>query len=248
MTVETEEDLIALQRIGKIVGECLRAMLDHVQPGMSTRELDHFGERFLAARGATSAPIRDYAFPGTTCISINEEVAHGIPGDRIIQAGDVVNVDVSAELGGYYGDTGGTMVVPPAPELALRVCAASQLALSSAIAAARGGDKLSTIGRAIERVSKTSGFGIVRNLCSHGVGRKLHEQPEAILPYYSPTERRRLEIGQVITIEPFLTTGADQVSEGADGWTLLNTPGSITAQFEHTMVITRGRPIILTAA
>ncbi len=248
MTVETEEDLLALQRIGKIVGECLRAMLDHIRPGMSTLELDAFGKRFLDARGARSAPTKDYRFPGTTCISINEEVAHGIPGDRVIAKGDVVNVDVSAELDGYYADTGGTIVVPPAAELALRLCAASQHTLHRAIAAAQAGEKLSVIGRAIEREAKNSGFEVVRNLCSHGVGRRLHEPPEQILPYYSATEKRRLKVGDVITIEPFLTTGLNYVTEGSDGWTLLNARGSLTAQHEHTLVITREHPIVLTAA
>lgn len=248
MTVETEEDLLALQRIGKIVAECLRAMLDHIRPGMSTLELDGFGRRFLDGRGARSAPTKDYDFPGTTCISINEEVAHGIPGDRIIAEGDVINVDVSAELDGYYADTGGTIVVPPGAELAVQLCAASRRTLTSAIAAARAGERLSAIGRAIELEARISGFELVRNLCSHGVGRRLHEPPEQILPYYSVTEKRRLGVGDVITIEPFLTTGLNYVTEGSDGWTLLNKRGSFTAQYEHTLVITRGHPIVLTAA
>jgi len=247
MTIETDDDLEALKKIGQIVAECLRTMLGAIRPGMTTLELDEIGERFLLSKGARSAPRLDYAFPGSTCISINEQVAHGIPGDRIIQPGDLVNVDVSAELNGYYGDTGGSIGVAPVPELAQKVCVATRAARDRAIDSLRAGDRLSVIGRAIEKQAKASGLRIVRNLCSHGVGRKLHEPPEAILPYYSPREHRTVRYGDVITIEPFLTTGREAVEEASDGWTLLNERGSWTAQYEHTLVITRGRPLIMTA-
>ena len=248
MTIETEKDVAALKRIGRIVARCLLEMKAALRPGMTTAELDAIGERFLLAHGARSAPKLSYDFPGATCISINDEVAHGLPGSRIICAGDLVNVDVSAELGGYFADTGGSFAVPPVREAQLRVCAATKRALSEATKVARAGAKLSLIGRAIERVARESGLNVIRNLGSHGVGRALHEAPEFIAPFEDPNDRRRLHEGAVITIEPFLTTGRGHAEEGDDGWTLLGSPGSWTAQYEHTLLITRGRPIVLTAA
>jgi methionyl aminopeptidase len=213
---------------------------------MTTKELDDVGARLLARHGARSAPQLSYDFPGATCISINEEAAHGIPGERVILAGDVVNVDVSAEQDGYFADSGGTMIVPPATPQKTRLCHAARVALSEAMKAARAGAPINRIGQAIERVAKTHRFRIIENLCSHGVGRSLHEYPEQIPGYYDARDQRRLEEGMVITIEPFLSTKSRHVSEAGDGWTLVGAPGNFSAQYEHTMIITRGAPTIVT--
>src|SRR5690554_4129671 len=212
MTIETQDDIIALERIGKVVASVLQRMLDAVEPGMSTRELDALGERWLAEAGARSAPRLTYDFPGATCISINEEAAHGIPGDRIIRAGDVVNVDVSAELGGYFADTGGTGVVPPSSTVKKRLCHATRQALAAAMQAARAGAPLNGIGAAIERTARQHRFRVIENLGSHGVGRALHEAPDHIPGYRAPRDRRVLTEGMVITIEPFLSTKSRQVT------------------------------------
>ena len=246
MTIETEADVIALKRIGKIVSHVLHEMLDAAEPGMTTRELDALGEQLLARHGARSAPKLTYDFPGFTCISINEEAAHGIPGDRVIGPGDVLNVDVSAELDGYFADTGGTRVVPPTNALKTRLCHASRTALAQAMKQARAGQPLNGIGAAIERTAKTYGFRIIENLGSHGVGRALHEAPEHIPGYFDPADTRVLTEGMVITIEPFLSTKSRMVSETADGWTLAGARGNLSAQYEHTMIITRGEPIVVT--
>lgn len=248
MTIETENDLIALQAIGKIVASVLRDMMRQAEPGMTTAELDEIGRVLLEREGAQSAPRVTYDFPGYTCISINEEAAHGIPGERIIRPGDMVNIDVSAEKDGYFADTGGSFVVPPSDALKERLLRATRQALNEACHQARAGSALNGIGRSIERVARKKGFRILRNLCSHGVGRGLHEEPREIPGYFDPRDRRRLREGQVITIEPFLSTKSRFVTEANDGWTLVGAPGNLSAQFEHTMVITRGRPRLLTVA
>ena len=248
MTIETEDDVVALKRIGRIVASVLQEMLAAAEPGMTTRELDWLGEKLLEKQGAKSAPKLTYNFPGSTCISINEEAAHGIPGDRVIQPGDVLNIDVSAELGGYFADTGGTTIVPPTNPQKTRLCHATRTALENAMKQARAGQPLNGIGAAIQRTAKTYGFRIIENLGSHGVGRALHEAPEHIPGYFDPTDKRVLKHGMVITIEPFLSTKSRTVSEMSDGWTLVGAPGNLSAQYEHTMIITRGKPIVVTHA
>ena len=246
MTIESQDDLEGLKRIGRIVSMVLQQMLDKLEPGMTTAELDAFGAALLEEQGARSAPRITYDFPGATCISINEEAAHGIPGARRIEAGDVVNVDVSAELGGYFADTGGTRVVPPADEVSLRLCDATREALDNAMREARAGNRINQIGKAIEKTAKKHRFHIIRNLGSHGVGRALHEDPEHIPGFHDMSDRRVLRQGMVITIEPFLSTQTTMVEQSSDGWTLYGPPGTRSAQYEHTMVITRGQPIIVT--
>lgn len=249
MIVRDQKDLQGLIQIGKVVANCLQYMLARVSPGLSTYELDKMGAAFLKAAGASPAPFIDYGFPGSTCISLNREAAHGVPSpDKIIGKGDLVNIDVSAVKDGYYGDTGGTVVVAPAhPELE-KLCAASRSALNKAMVRATAGSKLNRIGQAIEEEATRSGYTVIRNLCSHGIGRKLHEEPSDILPFFNPLEKRRLQEGMVITIEPFLSTGTITACDSDDGWTLLNKRGCVSAQYEHSIVIRKGSPLILTEA
>lgn len=246
MTIESQSDIVALQRIGRIVSLILHKMLDSIEPGMTTAELDAIGSRLLAEFGARSAPQLAYDFPGATCISVNEQAAHGVPGGRIIKAGDMVNVDVSAELDGYFADTGGTKVVPPSTPIKTKLCHATRMALAEAIKVARAGQPLNRIGRAIEQVANTHRLRIIENLGGHGVGRAIHEEPEHILGFYDPRDQRVLKEGMVIAIEPFLSTKSRTVSESDDGWTQVGMPGNLSAQFEHTMIITRSEPIVVT--
>jgi methionyl aminopeptidase len=246
MTVQSENDVIALKRVGRIVSLVLQEMLDALEPGMTTRELDDLGRAALERHGARSAPEVMYAFPGATCISVNEEAAHGVPGSRIIRDGDLVNVDVSAELDGYFADTGATGIVPPSTPEKDRLCYATRLALDSAVKEARAGNRLNAIGKAAQRVARSAGFKVIKNLAGHGIGRSLHEEPEAIVGYYEPRDRRVLREGMVIAIEPFLSTKSTFVEEAADGWTLIGERGNLSAQYEHTLIVTRGSPIVLT--
>ncbi|MFG6448344.1 type I methionyl aminopeptidase [Roseateles sp. BYS180W] len=246
MTVGSEADVAGLRAAGHAVASVLQRMLAAARPGMSTEELDDMGGQWLAELGAVSAPKHCYDFPGYTCISLNEVAAHGVPGKRLIKKGDVLNVDVSAVLDGYYGDTGATILIPPVTGAKQRLVDATRQALAAAMGEARAGAKLNRIGAAIERVAQSHGFEVIRNLCSHGVGRFIHEEPESIPGYYDPHDQRVLQEGMVITIEPFLSTRADWVHERSDGWSLAAPRGNLSAQFEHSMIITRGAPIVLT--
>lgn len=246
MTVDNQLDIDGIMRTGSIVASVRDAMLRALEPGMTTRELDGIGARLLHEAGARSAPIISYDFPGATCISVNEEAAHGIPGDRVIAAGDVVNVDVSAEFEGYYADTGGTRVVPPSTAEKDRLCAATRSALDRAVDVARAGTPIRQIGATIEAVALSHGFATIRNLAGHGVGRSLHEEPDGIVSFENPGDARVLRNGQVIAIEPFLSTSSTFAREAADGWTLLCNPRNFSAQFEHTIIVTRGEPIVAT--
>lgn len=246
MSVENENDLIALRKIGKIVAQCLQYMSSKLEPGITTGDLDQLGSIFLEKHGARSAPKLVYNFPGTTCISVNEQAAHGIPGARIFNAGDLVNIDVSAELDGYFADTGGSFIIPPESNIKRNLCLATKRALEMALKSTTAGQPLNNIGRAIEKEARRSNLTVIENLGSHGVGRALHEEPGFIPAYYDPKDKRIMKENQVITIEPFLSTGAREVFDAGDGWTLSTAKRFLTAQYEHTLVITKGKPLIMT--
>ncbi|WJH34570.1 type I methionyl aminopeptidase [Paenibacillus sp. CC-CFT747] len=248
MTIGSEKDIEALKEIGRIVALTVKEMKRSARVGMTTKELDEIGGRILQSHGAVSAPKKFYQFPGHTCISINEEAAHGIPGSRILQPGDLVNIDVCAEKDGYVADTGHSFQIPPfTPEL-VRLCDYTHETMMKVISSLKHGVRLSEVGRIIETEAAKGGYKVIRNLCSHGVGKAIHEAPSEIWPVYNKHDKRRLKEGQVITIEPFLSTGAEFVLEQPDGWTMSVTDRSFTAQHEHTIIITRQEPIIVTVA
>lgn len=246
MTIDSPEDIARLKRIGHVVALALKAMQEAVRPGITTQELDDIGLAILNEHGARSAPRLAYNFPGATCISINNEAAHGIPGSRQVQPGDLVNLDVSAELDGYFGDAAVTVPVPPVEARNHNLVLTAQRALQQAITAAQAGQPMNGIGKVIESEARKNGFATIRDLGGHGVGRGIHEDPHNVANYYNPLDRRILKEGTVLTIEPFITTGANHVFTDSDGWTLKTTDGSLSAQFEHTLVITRGKPVITT--
>src|SRR5262245_60861418 len=248
MTISNDGDLTRLRDIGGTVARVLAAMGRALEPGMTTRELDAIGRRLLEAEGATPAPELSYGFPGATCISVNEEVAHGVPGDRVIAAGDLVNIDVSAEKDGVFADTGGSFAVPPASEQAEALCRDGRRALWAGLRAVRSGGRLNEIGRRVEQFAHRNGYTLVRNLASHGVGSALHEEPTQIATWHEPRDRRVMHDGLVFTIEPFLSIGAEWVDLAPDGWTLTAPPGVLTVQYEHTVVATKRGPLGITAA
>jgi methionyl aminopeptidase len=247
MTVGSQNDIDGLKEIGKIVAMTINEMISHTRVGMTTKELDEIGGLFLKKHGAVPAPKSTYNFPGNTCISINEEIAHGIPGNRIIQPGDLVNIDVSAELGGYYADAGHSFPIAPYKPALIRLCQYTHSTMMKVISSLKHGVKLNEVGRIIESEAKKGGYSIIQNLCSHGVGKSLHEAPTEILPFYNKHDKRVLKEGMVITIEPFLSTGAEYAVEQSDGWTLCVPDNSFVAQHEHTIIITKNQPIIVTA-
>ncbi len=246
MSIDSEKDVRGLLKIGKIVGLTLRQMQEHVRSGVTTGELDAIGAEVMRKHGARSAPIITYNFPGATCISLNEEAAHGIPGDRAIQEGDLVKLDVSAELDGYYADAAITVIVPPVSPVIQNLYDSAQSALDDAIAAARAGQPINQIGKAAETVARRHNLQIVRELTGHGVGRGLHEEPRAVPNFYMPQAKRRLTEGLVIAVEPHLTTGTGRLSN-EEGWTLRTRDGKPVANFEHTIIVTNEQPILVTA-
>lgn len=246
MTITQEEELAGLREIGRICANTMHGMAKAMEPGMTTRELDAIGRRLLEQEGAVSAPEATYDFPGATCISVNEEIAHGIPGDRVIAPGDLVNIDVSASKDGYFADTGATWRVAPTRPSQDRLCRDGRRAMQIGIEQVRAGQPLASIGNAIGRFAKDRGYTLIRNLASHGVGRALHEDPEEIPTWPARGERRRIHKGLVLTVEPFLSTGGLWASEGNDGWTLYSEPRAAVVQYEHTVVATDRGPIIVT--
>lgn len=248
MTIGSQEDIDGLREIGRIVAATVQEMKKQIRVGMTTRELDDIGGRYMRSQGALSAPKITYNFQGWTCISLNEEIAHGIPGDRKIKAGDLVNIDVSAEKNGYYADTGHSFQVAPYTTEITRLCDYTYDTMMKVISSLRHGVKLNEVGRIIEAEARRGGYTIIQNLCSHGIGKALHEAPSEILPVYNKHDKRVLKEGQVITIEPFLSNGADYAYEQSDGWTLRLPGRHVAAQHEHTLIITRDAPIILTVA
>lgn len=246
MSIEGPSDLEGLQRVGAVVARARDAMLAEVRPGVSTAELDEVGRDVLRAHGARSAPQLAYDFPGWTCISVNDAIAHGIPShDTRLHAGDLVNVDVSAELDGYWADTGASTAVGQVEPRLRQLLWVTRNTQAEAMAHARAGTKLNDIGALVERRAKQHRFRVVRTLGGHGVGRHIHEPPH-VPNVFERGDRTVLWEGLVLTIEPFLTTRAIDVVEDADGWTLRTPDGSIGAQFEHTFVVTNGQPIVLT--
>jgi methionyl aminopeptidase len=248
MVVSNDTELGKLKDIGRICAITLQKMAAAMEPGMTTAELDGIGRKLMEAAGAQSAPEACYNFPGATCISVNEEVAHGIPGSRVLQPGDLVNIDVSALKDGYFGDTGASFVLPPAPGKADRLCRDGKRALWTGLNHVRSGQPYARIGQAIGAFAAKNRYTLIQNLASHGVGRSLHEEPTELATWPDPSERRIIEDGQVFTVEPFLSLGANWAEGSDDPWTLLAEPKALTVQFEHTVVATKNGPLILTLA
>lgn len=247
MIVKTEEELNKLLEIGQICGRVLKETVAHAKVGMSTKELDDFAGKLLEEHGAKSAPISEYDFPGYTCISINEEVAHGIPGPRKLKDGDIVNVDVSAVKDGYYSDTGISFVVGEVDDpLKQKVIDVAEMAFDEAMKKIKPGAKVSQIGRAVFNTARKNGLTVIKNLTGHGVGKSLHDQPQHVMNYYDPTDRTILKEGMVIAVEPFISSKATIVTDGKNDWAFETKDNSYVAQKEHTILVTADGPRLLT--
>lgn len=246
MTIDNQDQLDALTRTGQVVAEAREAMVEAVSAGTTTGELDAVGREVLRRHGARSAPRVTYRFPGSTCISVNDEAAHGVPSrTRRLHEGDLVNLDISAELDGYFSDTGISVAVGNVSLIATRLLDATRLAQGDAMEAAQPGARLRDLGHAVEERALRHGFCVIRNLCGHGIGRGLHEPPS--VPSVDDGQRMVLREGLVLAIEPFLSVSSNHVVDDPDGWTLRTSDGSLVAQFEHSIVVTREGPLVLTA-
>lgn len=248
MTIEREDQLDGLKRIGLIVGRTLDAMRRAAEPGMTTAELDAIGAALLEQEGAKSAPQTTYNFPGATCISVFPAIAHGIPGAQVLRAGQLVNIDVSAEKDGYFADTGASFVLHGKDAKLDTLCRDGRKALQIGIDAVKVGGALNAPGIAIEAFAQKHRYTLIRNLASHGVGGALHEDPGEIPTWRDMSERRRIKDGLVFTLEPFLSTGASWAVDSKDGWTLFADRIAPTVQYEHTLVATRRGVVITTLA
>lgn len=246
MTIQTEAELKGLQTAGRVAAETLEAMRRAVRPGITTAEIDDVAREVLDRHGARSAPALVYDFPKSTCISVNEEVVHGIPGPRVLAPGDVVKLDVTVEKDGFMADTACTVVVEPRASEARRLAGCAKQAFRDALSVARAGELVNRVGKVVETTVRSQGFSVIPQLCGHGIGRTIHEGPQ-VPNSFDPRYRERFDDGMVVTIEPIITSGAGKVETLSDGWTVTTKDRTLAAHYEHTMVITRGRPILLTA-
>jgi len=247
MSISTESERIGMQQASDAVAITLKKMREYARPGISTKELDEYGGKLLTDLGAHSAPKLTYDFPGYTCISINNEVAHGIPSaEKILKEGDLVNIDVSAEVNGFWADNGGSFVLGEDIHSHGKLVEASKEILKKAISNIKGGVRISEIGRLIETEAKKAGYTVIKNLTGHGVGRSLHEEPHEIANYCDRFNIARFKKNSVVAIETFISTRSTIAETGDDGWTLTGNKGGFVAQHEHTIMVTGGEPVIFT--
>ena len=246
MSIQSELELEQLRMVGRIVRLALNAMSEAAEPGVTTSQLDAVCAKVLAEHGATSAPKKVYGFPGTACISVNDEVVHGVPGDRVLQLGDLVKLDVTAEKDGFFADAAVTVRLGEVSATADSLARCAESAFHQAMRVARAGYRIYEIGRAVEREVRHNGFSVLREYCGHGVGRTIHEYP-TVPNYLDFNNRVRLTDGLVVAIEPIIAAGGNRTTVDRDRWTVRTVDHSLAAHYEHTVVITRGEPVLVTA-
>lgn len=247
MSITTEEELAGMRAAGVIARNVLAAMKQQVRPGVTTADLDAIGNCVMQEHGARSAPAMVYGFPGGSCISVNDEVVHGIPGPRVLKEGDLLKLDVTIEKDGFMADTAATVAVGAISQERTNLMECAERAFTKAMLVARAGFRVFEIGRAVEKEVRRSGFAVVRPLCGHGIGRTIHEEPQ-VPNYFDLQARSILTEGLVITVEPIIAAGNGEEFLSDDGWTVRTADHSAAAHYEHTIVITKGKPILLTAA
>lgn len=247
MSITREAELTGMKKVSEAVGLTLKEMRCYAKPGMSTKQLDDFGGQILLDLGATSAPKLSYNFPGWTCICVNNQIAHGIPSYKtVMKEGDLINIDVSAELEGFWSDNGGSFVLGRDINGHQKLVNTSKEILLKAINNIKGGIRIAEIGRLIETEAKKSGYKVIKNLTGHGIGRSLHEEPHYIANYFDRFNRERFRKNSVVAVETFISTKSARANTTSDGWTSVGDKGGYVAQHEHTIVVTDGKPIILT--
>ncbi len=246
MSINTPEELSHLRAAGAVVREMLDAMKRHVRPGVTTKELDQVGAEVMRRHGARSAPAMVYDFPGVNCISVNDEAVHGIPSSRELRDGDLLKLDVTIEKDGFMADAAVTVAVGEVSEQDSRLMACAERAFRKAMLVARAGFRVSEIGRVVEKEVRRNGFSVIRELGGHGIGRTIHEEPR-VPNFADPEANEILTEGLVITVEPIIAAGSARSFVAKDGWTVKTADRKPSAHYEHTIVITKGEPILLTA-
>lgn len=246
VTIKSKTEIEYMKEACRVTGETLKLLESLAKPGVSTLELDSAAEKFIRSQGCTPSFKGYGGFPGSVCISINDEVIHGIPGDRVLNEGDIVSFDVGACYKGYNGDAARTCGVGEiAPELQ-RLIDVTKASFFAGIQYAREGNRISDISAEIQRVAEDAGFSVLREYCGHGIGRNLHEDPE-IPNYYKAGHRGiRMKSGMCLAIEPMVNMGSREIYVGDDDWTVYTQDGKAAAHYENTVLITEGEPICLT--
>ena len=246
MSITTPEELEGMRAAAAVVRRMLDAMRESVRPGVTTAELDEVGARVMRTHGAKSAPSMVYGFPGTNCISLNDEAVHGIPSDRAVRDGDLVKLDVTVEKDGYMADAAITVPVGQVSDEGQRLIRCAEKAFQKAMLVARAGFRTREVGRAVEKEVRRNGFSVIRELGGHGIGRTIHEEPR-VPNYADPTANHILSEGLVITVEPIIAAGSGESFVAKDGWTVRTADRKLSAHYEHTIVVTKGQPLVLTA-
>ncbi len=247
MIAKAQEEIDALMKAGRAMAEIREALKEAAKPGVTTKELDDLAGKLFDEKGAVSGPKAEYDFPGYTCLSVNEQVAHGIPNNNKLKAGDLINIDVSGHVDGYYADTGISFIVGDVDNADIqKICDVASSAFDRAMTKVKAGSKLNQIGKAVEREARDHGLNVIMNLTGHGIGRSLHEEPQHVLNYFDAWERTMLKEGMVLAVEPFISQKAEHIVEAGDGWTFVTPDKSLVAQLEHTIIVTNGEPIITT--
>lgn len=248
MSITKESELIGMKKVSDAVAYTLKEMRNYAKPGLTTKQLDDYGAKILNSFGAKSAPYETYDFPGWTCISVGEEFCHGIPSEnRILHEGDLINIDVSAELNGFWSDNGASFVLGEDLNKHQKLVDASKHILQNAIDNIKDGVRISKIGHLIETEAKRRGFRVIKNLTGHGIGRSLHEEPAEIANFRDILNWQRFKKNSAVAIETFISTSSTYAETLDDGWTMVGNKGGFMAQHEHTIIVTDGKPIILTA-
>jgi methionyl aminopeptidase len=246
VSINEPEELAGMRAAGAVVRFMLEAMRAEVRPGITTAELDEVGAGVMRQHGAQSAPALVYGFPGVSCISLNDEAVHGIPGKRALQQGDLIKLDVTIEKDGFVADAALTVPVGEVTDERKTLVACAERAFAKAMLVARAGFRVWEIGRAVEREVRRSGFSVIRDLTGHGIGHTIHEEPR--VPNYPDAQANQvLTEGLVITVEPIIAAGSGRAFLASDGWTVVTADHRPSAHYEHTLVIRKGAPLLLTA-
>ena len=251
ITLKSPHEIELMRRAGKITAAARAVARDMVKPGVTTAQIDKAVFQFIKEQGAIPSFLHYNGYPASVCVSVNDEIIHGIPGKRVLQEGDIVSVDVGAFIGGFHGDCAGTYPCGQVSDEALRLIRVTQQSFFEGIKFAKEGYRISDIGAAVQDYVESHGYSVVRDYVGHGVGRKLHEAPE--VPNYRPDRHSghrpdpRLVRGMTIAVEPMVNIGGYEVKEMPNGWTVVTADGSLSAHYENTVLITDGEPEILTA-
>ena len=246
ITLKSPNEIELMRRAGKITAAARALAGEMVKPGVTTREIDRAVEEFIRKNGAVPSFLNYHGYPGSACISVNDEVIHGIPGNRVLKEGDIVSVDVGAYIGGFHGDCAATFPCGKISEEAQRLIDVTRESFFRGITKAKEGNRVFDISAAVQEYVEANGFTVVREFVGHGIGRQLHESPE--VPNYGTAGRGpRLLRGMTLAIEPMVNAGAASIRQLSDGWTVKTLDGRLSAHYENTVLITDGEPEILTA-